>query len=257
MSDSSTPSEEMRRLYREILSEQEKMISALRELSSNVSLLTLLQVCRDNERDLKIAKELSDVINRYLDTTKKTFQEEVDSFMRELEEIDDELNKNLAGVFEVILEFVNKIRKIKGIDTRLGIARIESLVDEMINSLRDAIKLKKEAIENLYNEIENTVQEIVREKETLSSVLSRYSAKNVFGRAVIIGVPIIKTSLESAESYIVLGGELAKHEDRILDNVRDHKFGVNHEMLARVLQTVRLRKGFLYKIFLDSVVKVR
>ncbi|MEM1821582.1 MAG: hypothetical protein QXK60_02390, partial [Zestosphaera sp.] len=70
MSDSSTPSEEMRRLYREILSEQEKMISALRELSSNVSLLTLLQVCRDNERDLKIAKELSDVINRYLDTTK-------------------------------------------------------------------------------------------------------------------------------------------------------------------------------------------
>ncbi|MEM1786713.1 MAG: hypothetical protein QXQ98_04315, partial [Zestosphaera sp.] len=98
MSDSSTPSEEMRRLYREILSEQEKMISALRELSSNVSLLTLLQVCRDNERDLKIAKELSDVINRYLDTTKKTFQEEVDSFMRELEEIDDELNKNLAGV---------------------------------------------------------------------------------------------------------------------------------------------------------------
>ncbi|MEM1867096.1 MAG: hypothetical protein QXN43_05135, partial [Zestosphaera sp.] len=196
MSDSSTPSEEMRRLYKEILSEQEKMISALRELSSNVSLLTLLQVCRDNERDLKIAKELSDVINRYLDTTKKTFQEEVDSFMRELEEIDDELNKNLAGVFEVILEFVNKIRKIKGIDTRLGIARIESLVDEMINSLRDAIKLKKEAIENLYNEIENTVQEIVREKETLSSVLSRYSAKNVFGRAVIIGVPIIKTSLE-------------------------------------------------------------
>lgn len=257
MSDSSTSSEEIRKLYKEILSEQEKMISTLRELSSNVSLLALLQVCRDNERDLKIAEELSDVISRYLDTTKKTFQEEVDSFVRELREVDDELNKNLAGVFAVILEFVNKIRKIKGIDTGLGIARIESLVGEMIKSLKDAIKSKKEVIENLYNEIENTVQEVVREKETLSSVLSRYSVKNVFGRAVIIGVPIIKTSLESAESYVVLGGELARYESRILDSAKDREFGVNHEMLTRALQIVRLRKGFLYKMFLDSVVKVR
>lgn len=257
MGSGSTSNDDMRKLYEEALSKQEKMISTLKELNSNVSLLALLQVCRDNERDLKVVRELSDMIYRYLDVVKKTFQEEVDSFVRELEKIDDELGRNLSEVFAVVLEFVSGVRKIKGVDAGLGIAGIRPLADEMIRSLKDVIKLKKGVIENLHNKIENAVQEVVREKETLTSVLSRYSVKNVFGGAVVVGVPIVKVSLGSKESYVVLGEGLDKYGSKILDHVKDREFGVNHEMLVKVLQVVRLRKGFLYRVFLDSVVKVR
>lgn len=254
---SDTSSEEVMNLYKKLVRQQEQITSALRELTSKITTTTLLQICRDQKRDLKVIEDLSEIIDKYLDSTKKTFQMEAQSIVRELEEIDRELNKNLAGVFAVILEFLNKIRKIKGIDTSLGIARIETLVDEMLKSLKDSIKTRREVIENISREIENEVQEILREKEAQVENLSDYSIRNVFGRTIIVGVPIIKVTLGSSESYAVLGNGLVQYERRILDSVRSYSFGVNNEILARALQAIRSRKGFLYNIFLDYVVKLR
>ncbi|MEM4959427.1 MAG: hypothetical protein QXX12_06090, partial [Nanopusillaceae archaeon] len=236
-----------------------------KELNSNISMLTLLQICRDNERDLKTAEEVSDIINGYFNEVPRSIEKEVESYINRLNEVDNELNKNLAGVFAVILDFISMIRKIKGVDTKgakekgsVGISRIETFVSNLGTVLKKIIESKKRIIERLSTEIENSVQSINYEKETLLNKLSEYSVENTIGGAAFIGVPVVRISLDSKNSYVVLGEELTKYENRILrvvETMKNNMFKVNYDLLNETLQLLKYRKGFLYRIFLDHIVK--
>ncbi|MEM4452645.1 MAG: hypothetical protein QW182_05525 [Thermosphaera sp.] len=257
--------EEVVREQMEILHAQKEIISSLKELNSNISMLMLLQMCRDNERDFAMAKEYSNIIKRYLDDTNRTLQEVVKSFAKELKEIDDELDKNLTGVFAVILDFVEMVRKIKGVDSKskektheiTGITKIEVLRDYLYDLLKKLVESRSNRVENYFNEIKKTVQDIRNEVDTLIKMLFDYSVENIIGRTAIVGVPVIKISLESKESYAVLGGELSKYESKILDNVKAMKtyFKLNYDILAEALRVIKYRGGFLFRVFLNHVVK--
>ncbi|MEM1661228.1 MAG: hypothetical protein QXR17_08855 [Candidatus Bathyarchaeia archaeon] len=257
--------EEVVREQKEILHAQKEIISSLKELNSNISMLMLLQMCRDNERDFAMAKEYSNIIKRYLDDTNRTLQEVVKSFAKELKEIDDELDKNLTGVFAVILDFVEMVRKIKGVDSKskektheiTGITKIEVLRDYLYDLLKKLVESRSNRVENYFNEIKKTVQDIRNEVDTLIKMLFDYSVENIIGRTAIVGVPVIKISLESKESYAVLGGELSKYESKILDNVKAMKtyFKLNYDILAEALRVIKYRGGFLFRVFLNHVVK--
>ncbi|MEM5822695.1 MAG: hypothetical protein QXH34_06450 [Ignisphaera sp.] len=249
-----------------ILSEQEKMLSTLKKLNFNISLLTLLQVCRDNERDLKTAEELSDIINGYFNEAPRAIEKDLESYINRLNEVDNELNKNLAGVFAVILDFISKIRNIKGVDTEdkgkkiAGISKIETIPTNLETALKEIIKSKRGIIERFSTEIKESVDSIKHEKETLKKTLSEYSVVNTIGGAAIIGVPVVMISLDSKDSYVVLGEELFKYENGIskaVKTMKKHMFKVNYDLLDETLQLLKYRKGFLYRIFLDHVVKAR
>lgn len=245
-----------------IMHEQQEMVSTLKELTFTIPLLSLLQICRDNEKNLKTVEVLSDIINGYFNEAPRAIEKDIESYINRLNEVDEVLNKNLAGVFAMILDFIGMIRKIKGVDTEekktAGISKIETIPRNLEKALEKIIESKRRIIENHFDEIEKSVNSIKHEKETLKSTLSEYSVENTIGEAAIIGIPVVMVSLNSKNSYVVIGEELAKYEDRILKavkTVKEHMFKVNYDLLDETLQLLKYRKGFLYRIFLDHVVK--
>lgn len=240
--------EELRDSMSELVNQLARLEYAVNTLNATAKAIPLVQLCRDQERDLYTLSNLNQLLKTNLQGLHSAMSKARDDAINELEKIDKQLEENLTGLLLPVIEFKKETKVIE-----YTLQKLHDLLAEMIKLIYDFYRAKRDSIIKLYEEIKHHVLSIMNETDQIRETLRAYSIKSPSDKPSIIGVPIIKVVVENAEKYAYLGKGLERYETRILKATAKTKAGVDYEILHSSIERIKRKKGLLYRLFLKKV----
>lgn len=239
-----------------------ELVQRIAQLRSYMVLLVQAQLCREGGRDSRTIEEVARATDDYIASTTAIFGRRLSAYVKEMRDVDKELNTKLAQIFDPFDKLTREVKSIvdnseasEALDVR-GVERSFLLIRELENAVYKSLESKKKRFAEMYEEFARTLNDVENSLVDLKAVLSKYSIKMNAKHAMVISIPVLKVAIGRVEEYSILAGDLSKYAEKLKNYaVLNPKFGVNAELYTRALEAVKQRKGLLYRLFLRLVVR--
>lgn len=246
----------------QVTSTLKELMQRIAQLHSSIVLLVQAQLCREGERDSRTVEEAAKAADDYIASTTAIFERRLSTYIREMRNVDNELNTKLAQLYE---PFDNLTREVKSILGESGVSELKGtygversflLSSELENTMKKVLENKKKRFAETYEEFGKTLSDVENSLVDLKAVLSKYSIKGATKHPVVIGIPVLKIAIGKIEEHSVLAGDLSKYAERLKNYAMlNPRFGVNAELYTKALEAIKQRRGVLYRLFLKLVVR--
>lgn len=218
------------------------------ELTVTVKTMPLVQLCRDQERDIHVLNLIMELMQMSLTEHLNSLSRVKSHAIEELKRVDAQLEENLRDLLLPVLEFKKEVRSLNDL-TQL----FNKTLNDMVASIYELYKAREGEVLNLLNQIKNQVNAIMNETDQIKESLKDYSMESLSSKPVIIGIPVVRVAVEGSKKQVYLGKGFEKYELKILEAVSGTEVGIQQEILDFSIEKIRQRKGTLYRLFLKKV----
>lgn len=252
----------------EITDHLNRVISELHQLSL---IDKIIQYCRE----FWSMSDLSGIVKEYSENFVRRIKEELNSRKEEMDAIDKETRKSLSDLLRVAFQIKREVKKITGELTDKtetikeemprepsgvqgsGLRRLYNLIDSAFELSRRILNRRKEAILSLQGEILSITRSVRNENEQIMATLKEHSITNKHQTLLVIGIPVIKVSIGGEERIAYMGRGLERYEKPINAWGSSQATRVDRWLLDQSLNTLKERRGFVYKLFVTLKVRTR
>lgn len=178
-----------------------------------------------------------------------------------MKKADNELNDALTNILAPMNSLTSELKNIIGAeeasrDKGMGIQGLFLLNEEARRDVLKFVEDKKAAFTKIHENFEMKYEEIASYIRRLQETLTRYSIESEIPSPFLIGIPIVVVRVGSAMKIAVLSKGLNKYNEKIASYVLSSpRLGVDVELYNKALDTIKKRRGFLYRLFLKSITR--
>lgn len=190
-----------------------------------------------------------DIITNQVDAFLKTLESQANSYVKALHSIDEQLNKNLAGVFAIIMDLHTKVNAL-----RRGVERVEVLRDSSVKAMRSIIEKRREKLIKLIDDILTSLDDLENSVNEVKNKIKNYAIRaEVKGPGLfVVNIPIIMIRVNGRQyKRIIAPGVTARDIE-----VTEKEPRMSHQLYNDVLKLSIREGGLLRRLFLKHSIRI-